>query len=152
MISRSKYKLPAISEGIYGYLIQWVMNVDKTQNFNYLSKNRYVNYRKMNPTIREVCYFIDNRFLYITQPDVQVISISAYFEDNIPKKLLFPDCECSHKVDYDECKNPLDLQFKCPGYLTDQVITMTTKSLLDSYFRIEPDRTQDDKSDEKRTS
>lgn len=152
MISRSKYKLPSILEGIYGYLVQWVMNTKKTQSFDYVSRNRFINYAKMNPPKRMVCWFIDNRYLYITQEDVQIVSISAYFEDNIPKKLLFPDCECSHKINYDECKNPLDLQFKCPGYLQGPAIDMTVKSLLDSYFRIEPDRTSDEKSDEKRES
>lgn len=149
VIARSKQKLPAISEGDYAYLIQWVMNIEKNRAFNYLPLNRYVNFLKMSPNSNRPVYWIDNRYLYCTDPDTIKVSISAYFEDDIPKELLYPDCECNAKrPPYDECLNPLDLQFKCPGYLINPSVDMTSEALLRSYFRIEPDRTSDEKSDE----
>lgn len=149
-IARSKYKLPAISEGIYGYLIQWVMNVEKRRKLEEMSINRYVNYLALNSKAEKLVYWIDNRYLYVSDPEAKVVSISAYFEDDIPKKLLFPECKCEAKaVPYDECKNPLDLQFKCPGYLVDNVVDMTSKYLIDTYFRLQQDQTSDQKDDEK---
>lgn len=149
IIARSKYKLPQISEGDYGYLVQWVMNIEKRVKFNYLPLNRYVNFLKMSPGTNRPVWWIDNRYLYCSEEDTVKLSISAYFEDDIPKDLLYPKCECNAKrPPYDECLNPLDLQFKCPGYLVDQCVQITSKYLLDTYFRVEPDRTSDEKSDE----
>lgn len=154
VISRSKHKLPKISEGIYGYLIQWVMGVEfphkLSTKFDEMSFNRYVNYLKMNPKYKKPVYIVDDRYVYISDPDIQVVSISAYFEDDIPKYLLFPDCPCNAKrPPYDECLNPLDLQFKCPGYLEKNCVEMTSKYLIDTYFRIQQDVTSDEKDDEK---
>lgn len=150
MISRSKYKLPQISEGIYGYLIQSVMNVEKRKEFNYVPLNEYLNYLKIYPDFRKPVFWINDRYVYVSDPEALVISISAYFEDDIPKNLLFPDCVCNaKKPPYDECKNPLDLQFKCPGFLEDNCVSMTAKYLLETYFRLEDDKTSDNKDDEK---
>lgn len=149
LIARSKHKLPKISEGIYGYLIQWVMNIEKRVKLDEMSINRYVNYLKINPNGKKPVYWIDNRFLYVSDPDALVVSISGYFEDDIPKYLLFPDCPCNaKKPPYDECLNPLDLQFKCPGYLEDNCVSMTSKYLIETYFRIEPDRTSNEEDKE----
>jgi len=153
VVARSKHKLPAMAEGIYGYLIQWVRNVERTtkesKRINEMSINRYVNFLGINPRYNRLVYWIDNRYLYCSNPDVQVLSISAYFEDDIPKYLLFPECKCdSRKPSYDECKNPLDLQFKCPGYLEDNCVSMTSKYLIETYFRLVDDKTSDNRDDE----
>lgn len=149
IIARSKHKLPKISEGIYGYLIQWVMNIEKRAKLDEMSINRYVNYLKINPNGKKPVYWIDNRYLYVSDPDALVVSISGYFEDDIPKKLLYPDCPCNSKrPPYDECLNPLDLQFKCPGYLEDNCVSMTSKYLIETYFRLEPDRTSNEEDKE----
>lgn len=153
LAARSKYKLPKISEGIYGYLIQWVLSVEhptkSTTKFEEMSISRYLNYLKINPDSRKPVFWINDRYLYCSDPELLVVSISAYFEDDIPKSLLYPECKCNSKgVPYDECKNPLDLQFKCPGYLEDNCVTMTSKYLVETYFRIEPDRTSDERDDE----
>lgn len=149
-VAKSKYPLPQISEGIYGYLIQWIMNVEKRVKIDEVSLNRYVNWLKINPESRKIVYWIDRKHLYISDPEALIVSISAYFEDDIPKVLLFPDCKCdARKPPYDECKNPLDLQFKAPGYLEDNVVSMTSKYLIETYFRLEDDKTSDNKDDEK---
>lgn len=150
VISRSIHKLPAIAEGIYGYLIQWVMNPENRVAFNYVPVAEYLNYLKIYPEFRKPVYWINNRYLYCTDPDAQLFAISAYFEDDIPKELLFPPCKCDAKrPPFDECKNPLDLQFKCPGHLENSCVEMTSKYLIESYFRIQQDVTSDNKDDEK---
>lgn len=150
VISRSKHKLPKMSEGIYGYLIQWVMNVEKKRKLAEVSFNRYVNLLQINSTDKRVYYIVDKGYLYITQPNVSTVSISAYFEENVPKIILYPPCDCNTKAPpYDECLNPLDLQFKCPGYLEDNVVKMTSKYLIDTYFRLEDDKTSDNNDNEK---
>ena len=44
--------------------------------------------------------------------------------------------------------NPLDREFFCPGYLEKQVLELTQQKLLSSYFRINDDKTSDNKDDQ----
>jgi hypothetical protein len=44
--------------------------------------------------------------------------------------------------------NPLDLEFKCPGYLEDVVVKDTLQILLQTYYRIPVDHTSDNKDDQ----
>lgn len=146
-ISRSKYKLPRISEGNYQYLIQIVGNVEAGNNFKYAPPNRYSNLLKLGLATNDTYYWIFNDYLYITKEDVQVLGIRAYFEDDVPDNLLYPDCKCTTRIQKDPCKNPLDLDFKCPGFLQDAVVKMTTGVLLETYFKIPEDKTSDNKDD-----
>lgn len=114
------------------------------------SLNRYVNWLRIEPNSNKLVYWIDRKHLYVSDPEIEVVSISAYFEDDVPKALLFPDCYCNAKAPpIDECKNPLDFQFKAPGYLENNIVEMTSKYLIETYFRLEDDKTSDNKDDEK---
>ena len=44
--------------------------------------------------------------------------------------------------------NPLDKEYALPGYLQNQVLALTSQKLLSTYFRINDDKTSDNKDDQ----
>jgi hypothetical protein len=150
-ISRSKYKLPPISEGNYQYLIQGVYSINAmggvAKKFKEVTINRYVNLLKL-PIIKKEAYFwIHNDYLYITNPLLKTARISAFFENDVPNTIAF-GCT-SQAIDITEyCKNPLDKEYGVPGYLEKQVLELTSQKLLQTYFRLNDDKTSDNKDDQ----
>ncbi len=147
-IARSKFKLPRISEGNYQYVIQGVYSINafsgKGKKLKEISINRYVNLLKL-PVIKKEDYFwISNDYLYITNPLLQAIRFVAFFEEDIPNEIMFPDCGCGNIAYTDDefCKNPLDKEFPLPGFLTKQVLELTSKTLLQTYFSLKTDISQ----------
>lgn len=149
-IARSKFKLPRIAEGNYQYVIQGVYSINAMggtgKKFKEITVNRYLNLLKL-PIIKQESYFwIINDYLYVTNPLMQKVRISAFFEEDVPNEIMFPECDCGTPQASNEewCKNPLDKEFPCPGYLEKQVLELTSQKLLSTYFRIKTDLTSDD--------
>ena len=147
-IARSKYKLPRISEGNYQYVIQGVYSINamggKGKKLKEITINRYTNLLKLPIIKREEYYWIMNGYLYISNPLLQAIRISAFFEQDVPNETLYPACDCGNNVtDEQWCINPLDKEYACPGYLEKQVLELTSQKLLQTYFAIKTDITAD---------
>lgn len=148
-IARSKYKLPRISEGNYQYVIQGVYSINamggKGSKFKEITVNRYVNLLKLPIIKKDTYYWIMNGYLYVSNPLLQAIRLSALFEEDIPNEIMFPECGCGDiKYSDDEwCKNPLDKPFALPGYLEKQVLELTSQKLLNTYFRLKTDMTSE---------
>ena len=147
-IARSKYKLPRIAEGNYQYIIQGVYSINamsgRGTKFKEITVNRYVNMLKLPIIKRETYYWIMNGYLYVTNPLLQTVRISALFETDVPNEIMYPECDCGIKyTDEEWCKNPLDKPYAVPGYLEKQVLELTSEKLLSTYFRIKTDMTQD---------
>ncbi len=148
-IARSKYKIPRISEGNYQYLIQGVYSINamggKGKRLKEITINRYINLLKLPIIKNEEYYWIQNDYLYINNPLLQSIRISAFFEQDIPNEIMFPECGCgSPQTSNDDwCKNPLDKPFGLPGYLESQVLQLTSQKLVATYFRLKTDMTDD---------
>ena len=145
-ISRSKYKLPRISEGNYQYLIQGVYSINamsgKGKKLKEINVNRYINLLKLPIIKKDIYFWIMNGYLYATNPLLQAVRMSAFFEEDVPNEIMFPDCECGSKTTEEEwCKNPLDKEFGLPGYLEKQVLELTSQKLLNTYFRLPSDIT-----------
>jgi hypothetical protein len=147
LIARSKHQIPKISEGIYGLLIHGVFSVDSSKRLKEITLTRYINILKLGLSTKDVYFWYYNRYLYVSSPNVKITNIWAFFEEDISKELLYPDCECSSQPP-DPCINPLDLEFKCPGYLEDVVVKDTVQTLLTTYFKIPVDHTSDNKDDQ----
>lgn len=149
-IARSKYKLPRISEGNYQYLIQGVYSINamggKGKKMKEITVNRYLNLLKLPIIKKEEYYWIMNGYLYVTNPLLQAVRISAFFEEDVSNDILYPGCDCgdNQPTDDDFCKNPLDKEYGIPGYLEKQVLELTSQKLLNTYFRIKTDLTSDE--------
>ena len=113
-VARSKFKLPRISEGNYQYLIQGVYSINamggRARKFKEITINRYLNLLKLPIIKNDQYYWIANGgFLYINNPNLQSVRISAFFEEDVPNEIMFAECCCSDNVNLEEyCKNPLD--------------------------------------------
>jgi len=148
-IARSVLPLPRISEGNYQYVIQGVYSINamggKGSKLKEITINRYLNLLKL-PIIKNESYFwISNGYLYITNPQLKAIRFVAFFEEDIPNDIMYPECGCgtpSYTTDQ-LCQNPLDKEFACPGYLEKQVLELTSQKLLQTYFNIKTDITDD---------
>lgn len=143
-IARSKEKLPRIGESNYFYAIKGVFSVDQKIKLKEITPTRYINLLKLPARIPEFYYWVQNNYLYVTNPNLCKIKISAFFEEDVPNSILYPECECAiHTPASELCKNPLDTEFKCPAYLLQNVVEVTSKNLLNTYFRLPEDRTSD---------
>ena len=146
-IARSKFKLPRISEGNYQYLIQGVYSINAMggtgKKLKEITVNRYINLLKLPIIKREEYFWIMNDYLYITNPLLQKIRISAFFEKDVPNEIMYPECGCGTPETTDEewCKNSLDKEYGVPGYLEKQVLELTSQKLLQTYFALKTDLT-----------
>lgn len=143
-IARTKLKLPKIAEGNYQYVIQGVYSINamsgKGTKLKEITVNRYINLLKL-PVIKNESYFwISNDYLYVTNPDIQAVRLVAMFDETIPNDIMYPACCCGVEPPTEEyCMNPLDKQFFLPGYLKTQVLDLTSKKLLQTYFNVKTD-------------
>lgn len=147
-IGRSKFKLPRIAEGNYQYIIQGVYSINamsgQGKKLKEITVNRYINLLKLPVIKKEEYFWIQNEYLYVNNPLLKAIRISALFENDVPNELLYPECCCGEDIiTEDYCKNPLDKPYALPGYLQSQVLELTTKKLLSTYFAIKTDLTDD---------
>lgn len=145
-ISRTKYKLPRISEGNYQYLIQGVYSINAIggtgTKFKETTINRYLNTLKLPVIKNEIYFWILNDYLYTTNPQLQTIRFSACFEEDIPNEIMYPKQGCGNCQPSleDLCMNPLDKEYILPGYLEEQVKALTSQKLLSTYFRLPSDQ------------
>lgn len=140
-ISRSKYQLPKIAEGsVFGLLIQGVYDVNTRQGYDYLPPSRYENTLKLGLKGKQFVYWIKDKYLYINDPNIELASIYAFFEEDIPDSLN----SCGQSV---PCVNPLDKEFKFPGYLEYNLKTMVYDALMKTYFSHVQDMNPDGKDD-----
>lgn len=134
-IAKSIEEIPKIGEGIYGLAIQAVLSVDSKQKFLETNPNRFANLLKLNMPKLGVYYWIMNNHLYVTNPDIITVSLSAYFTEPVPNHLLYPSgCDCKQPPPLElRCQNPLDQQIKFPENRIYDLKQLTYKNLLSVY-------------------
>jgi len=148
LIARSKQKLPTIGEGLFGLLVQQVASVDGMQKFNESTPMRYANILRLQLPVVKVFFWMYNDYLYVTNPETKNVRLSAYFEDEVSNEILYPECDCESTPDEDKCISDLDKEFKCAPHLMEAVKTMTHKKLLEIYFNVPLDKTDNDKDEQ----
>lgn len=148
-VARSKHKLPRIAEGIYQYLVQGVYSINvlggRGKKLKEISINRYINLLKLPYTKKDDYYWIMNDYLYISNPMVTNVRITALFEEDVPNEILYPESSCGtfEPTLAELCQNPLDKEYTLPGYLEKQTLSLASQALLQSYFSIRADMAQD---------
>lgn len=147
LIARSKHKLPTIGEGIFGLLVQSAASVDGLIRFNESTPMRYANILKLQLPVVKVFFWVYNKYLYVTNEHTKLVRLSAYFEDEVPNNILFPDCDCGDTTTEDPCISDLDKEFKHAPHLLEGTKSMTHQKLLQIYFNVPADKTDDDKDD-----
>lgn len=93
LISRSLYQLPRISEGTYfNMLIKGILSIDSlSRKFIESDPDRYANSLGLGLQSQQIHYWFQNKYLYISSPDIIKIKLIAHFEEDIPLELLnFP--------------------------------------------------------------
>ena len=117
----------------------------KGKKFKEITVNRYMNLLKLPYIKREDYFWVMNDYLYVTNPLLQSVRIAAMFEEDVPNEIMYPECDCGDAKPTDEewCINPLDKEFAVPGYLEKQVLELVSQKLLNTYFRIKTDLTED---------
>lgn len=148
-VARTKFKIPRISEGNYQYLIQGVYSINAMggtgTKLKEITINRYTNLIKLPVIKKEEYYWILNDYLYISNPMLQAIRLTACFEQEVPNEVMYPESGCGGcgPTDADWCMNPLDKPFSLPGYLEKQVLDLVSQKLLSTYFQLKTDITED---------
>lgn len=144
MVSRSKEKIPQISEGIFGLLVQSVFSPGK-KKFDYSSPDRFVNILKLGLKNTTHYFWMYNDYLYVSDPNIEYLDVLAYFDDDFN-----PADYSSCKKDNDtSCVNPLDKEFSIPSYLEEVLLQLVDKKLMDTYFRHLVDPQTNAKDEEK---
>jgi hypothetical protein len=148
-VSRTRYKIPRISEGNYQYLIQGVYSINAMggtgTKFKEITINRYTNLIKLPIIKNEEYYWILNDYLYVNNPLLQAVRLAACFEQEVPNEVMYPESGCGGcgPTDEDWCMNPLDKPFSLPGYLEKQVLDLTSQKLLSTFFQLKTDVSPD---------
>jgi len=145
MIAKSNIKLPSIAEGNYQHLIQGVYSINALggtgTKLKEITVNRYMNLLQLSRRKPETYYMIIDGYVYVTNPDIQAIRFSGMFTENVSSDVLYKSCDCDDaNIDATKyCLNPLDREFPLPGYLQKQVLSLTSQTLLGTYFSIKED-------------
>lgn len=144
LIAKSVLKLPVIGENIYGPLVQGVYSIDGTVRFEYADPDRYANLLRLSPKNRDLKYFwIRNGYIYISDPNIVTVKLLAFFEEPI----TVGNFNCNGPLDCPD--NPMDEEFKAPGYLHDDIVKMVRVTLERDYKRSEDDKTVDNNDESK---
>lgn len=130
-IRKSQCKIKGIADlGTYGLAIQGVFNIENKKRYVEVSPPRYANILKMNLPKKDRYYWFSDEFLYVSDPNVEAVNIIAYFDTDV--KLEGENCQCEGSS-AEDCINPLDLEFKCPEYLIENVKTIVNEKLAQIY-------------------
>lgn len=143
-IAKSVLQLPKIGVSIYGPIIDGVYSIDGFTKFDYMDPDRYANMLRLYPDGKRpsVCW-IKGGYLYISDPMVETVSAYPFFEGFVDPAMFScagpPICPA----------NPMDLEFKCPGYLETDVVNMARDMILRDYKRSVEDKTVDNNDQSK---
>jgi hypothetical protein len=155
-IARTKLQLPRIEESNYLNAIQAVFSINQKKKLKEITPSRYINILNLPVKRNEVYYWLQNNYLYVTDPSVEMIKLIAWFAEEVPVEILYPigcdSCKCKTVVNKELCKNPLDNEFKAPGYLHQNIIEMTSKYLLSTYFNLSQDTSDNNQDNQARNT
>jgi hypothetical protein len=125
---RSLNPLPELEEGIFGYTIQGVYNLDNSEEIFPTTIREFINLDKLRRKPNKLYYMIKNKYLYILNPDIVAVNIYIYSPDNT--------------FELTECQSMYDGELKLPPYLKKSFYDMISAELL-NYHKMGKDLTDD---------
>jgi len=146
MVARSKKKLPNIGEGIWGLAVQRVTGLDNSKTFLEVTPKRLENIVKLKLLTNRLYYWIQNNYLYISNPDTLSVNLFAYFTEDVPNDILFPgkDCNCSTPPPIsDICVNPLDKPFYFMANRMKDLEDIVTERISRNFLKLQDQKTSD---------
>lgn len=148
-ILRTKYKLPSILIGFNGSVIDTVSTIDRQRKFSsislsqvpYISGNKYSSGNTM--------YFIQDSFLYVITPGIlDVVSITAVFEDPVEVKEFPSACSDNFGEECVECMDMLDMDFPLEGDKEEALLELTYQELISMFKQIPQDNVSNNSEDQ----
>lgn len=130
VVARSEKKIPQISEGIFGLLVQSVFSPGR-KKFDYSSLDRFVNILNMKLKNTKKYFWVYDDYIYISDENIEYIDIIAYYDDDFNPA----DYSSCQKAIDEACVNPLDKEFQIPSYMEKQLKDMVNDTLNKTYFR-----------------
>ena len=94
-IARTKEKIPDLAEGNYQYVIQGVYSINALggsgTKLKEITVNRYTNLKQLATTVPGIYYMIANGYLYVTDPNIKTLRLTAMFTEEVPNDILYPE-------------------------------------------------------------
>lgn len=141
-VARSEKKIPQISEGIFGLLIQTVFSPGK-RKFDYASVDRFVNILKLGIKNTNKYFWFQNDYLYVSDHQIENVDLYAYFDDDNFNPSDYSECKGKNQGNTNNCINPLDRDLAIPSYLEKSLVDLVNETLNNTYFRHTVDQTPD---------
>lgn len=134
-VARSVNKLPSIVDSKFSLAIQGVWSVDKKMKYKETTPDRYSNYLDLpQKNKNEKFFWTLNDYLYISDPLLEMASLSAFFTDPVDPAQY--SCDAEEGI----CPaNPLDLEFKTLSNKGDDISTIVYKKILETFQRSKND-------------
>lgn len=137
-VARSVKRIPTIVSGKQTLVVQGVWDLERKYKFKETNPNRYSNSLKMGLTKSSNYFWVMDGYLYVSNPNIEVVSISAFFHD-----LVDPDTYSCSSVS--SCPtNPLDLEIKTLSKLMNPVINEVYQKILATYKQSKEDPQDND--------
>lgn len=123
---RSQEPLPDLEEGIYGYTIQGVYNIDNSEEIYPTTIREYINVDKLRYKSNKINYIVKDKYLYILNPEIENVNIYIYAVDN--------------SFQLEPCQSMYEADLKIPSYLHKSLFDMVTAEIL-KYIQLPQDVT-----------
>lgn len=123
-LMRSKKKLPDIIGSRYGYAILILTTIDSARRFSQITLNDYniLSRRKNSKKFLGTHYYIQDRYLYIPDSEVEVVDMFVLTLDEDAE-------DCSSCSEIPECQSVWDREFPFPDKLANTIISESIKEI-----------------------
>lgn len=147
-IYRSEKKLPNILESKFGFLIEWVMPLDKKYTIDRVNRDgeRYSQFAKF--TAKRKRYVIESDYLYIINiQSPKALTLRAVFSDSVQYHLYIKNT-CGKK----DCLPLPKKSFFIDSSEEDTLIKMASQELIEIFYRMIEDKTNNNQDSRKEKS
>lgn len=132
MVARSKVKLPKIMDsGVFGLIHAGITTLEGKRRFKEITPNLVNTMKELQLPGSNIYYWFFNGYLVIDSPTIETVIFRAFLDEDDYDSSMSMDCD----EDFNCPINPLEKEFKCPGYLKDDIVRDVVAYYLGSYKR-----------------